>query len=244
MRLRPHAELLGTVSDRVRHSCSSRHPDAAQTARGTPSARVPPSCNTATRLQHTLDVWLRWPPEWPLRQLRLQEQLLLRCGRLGAPTPASAGTQRRLRPLKRPFGTASDRVRRSRSSLHPDAAPPAQSAEQQHCGTSSGSDRSAHDCYVAGDRVRPQSFHLAPGCSAACTRHYELWLLYHCSRHCACWQLWHNRNQSLQTAANNCHADDNLISSQLGDSTLWRSWPPRYRNLKPGSSRSRSSFTR
>ena len=175
-------------------------------------------------------MWPRWPPEWPLQQLRLHEQLLPRCGRLGAPTPASAGTQRRLRPLKRPFGTASDRVRRSRSSLHPDAAPPAPSAEQQHCGTSSGSDRSAHDCYV--------------GCSTACTRHYELWLLYHFSRHCACWQLWHNRNQALQTAANNCHADDNLITNHIDDSASRHSWSPRHRNFRQSSSRSFSSFTR
>ena len=65
----------------------------------------------------------------------------------------------RLRPLKEPFGIASDRVRHSCSSLHPDAAPPARSTEQQHYGTAQ---RRYHFCTVGG-RVRPQLRQQAPG---------------------------------------------------------------------------------
>ena len=63
-RLRPLGKLFGTVSDRVRHRCSSRHPDAAPTARrasrhcerpGAPQLLKPaPGCGT-DRTRHSFD---------------------------------------------------------------------------------------------------------------------------------------------------------------------------------------------
>ena len=68
----------------------------------------------------------------PLR-LRPHGPQLLRCGRPGAPVAASAGTRMRLRPHEELSGTVGDRVRRSCSSRHPDAAPTARDALQARC---------------------------------------------------------------------------------------------------------------